>query len=257
MGDAGEVRWERRGSTAFITFDRPSARNALTPSMYERLAELIERAAGESGLRTLVLRGAGGTFVAGSDITQFRAFASAEDGVAYERRIDATVGALEALAVPTIAVVEGVAAGAGLLLAAACDLRLCTPDARFGVPIARTVGNTLSAASTALLVAHLGPARATALLFLAEFMTADDAQQAGFVYDVVDPEKLDARIDGLCDRIAQHAPVTLAVSKEAIRRVLAADVPDEDLIRRAYGSRDFREGVDAFLSKRPPHWTGE
>ena len=257
MDDAGAVHWERRGSAAFLTFDRPSARNALTPSMYDGLATLIARAGDEDGLRVLVLRGAGGTFVAGSDITQFRAFTSADDGVAYERRIDAAIGALEALAVPTIAVIEGVAAGAGLLLAAACDIRLCTPDARFGAPIARTVGNTLSAASTARLLALLGPARATTLLFLAEFLSADQASAAGFVYEVVEPERLDARIGALCDRIAQHAPVTLAVTKEAIRRVLAGDTTDEDLIRRAYGSRDFREGVDAFLSKRPPRWSGE
>lgn len=257
MDEAGQVHWERHGSAAFITFDRPAARNAITPAMYARLEELVAHAADAPGLRVVVLRGAGGTFVAGSDIAHFTTFASADDGVAYERGIDRTVGALERLRVPTLAMIEGVAAGAGMLLAAACDLRICTPDARFGVPIARTVGNALSAASTARLVAHLGPARTAALLFLAELMTADDAHRAGFVHEVVPKHALDDRVIELCARIAEHAPLTIDVSKEMIRRVLAGDGVDDDLLRRVYGSRDFREGVDAFLAKRPPRWTGE
>lgn len=257
MGEAGQVHWERRGNAAFITFDRPSARNAITPAMYARLEELVAHAAGAPGLRVVVLRGAGGTFVAGSDIAHFTTFTSAEDGVAYERGIDRVIGALERLPVPTLAVIQGVAAGAGLLLAAACDLRICTPDARFGVPIARTVGNTLSAESTARLIAHLGPARAAALLFLAELMGADEAHRAGFILEIVPQHALDERVTELCGRIAQHAPLTLDVSKEMIRRVLAGDRVDDDLLRRVYGSRDFREGVDAFLAKRPPRWIGE
>lgn len=257
MSETGEVRWVRHGDVAFIAFDRPAARNAMTPVMYEHLGDVVERVRGEDGLRAVVLRGAGGTFVAGSDIAHFTTFQSPEDGIDYERRIDAAIDALEALPVPTIAVVEGSAAGAGMLLAAACDLRVCTPDARFGVPIARTVGNCLSMASTARLVAHLGPARAKALLFTAEWMMAEEARAIGFVYDVVPAVELDARVMELTARIAQHAPVTLAVTKEAMRRLIATDAGGDDLIRRAYGSRDFQEGVEAFLAKRPPRWTGE
>jgi enoyl-CoA hydratase/carnithine racemase len=249
------VRFERRGDAGFITFDRPAARNAMTWTMYEQFAAALERVAAEARLRVVVLRGAAGSFVAGTDIAQFTDFTSTDDGLAYERRIDDVLADLETLPVPTLAVVEGYAAGAGLMLAAACDLRVCSPDARFGVPIARTVGNALSLANHARLVAQLGPSRVKALLFLADFLSADQALEAGFALEVVPHVALDARVDELCARIASHAPITLRVSKVAIRRVLTAELSDaDDAIREAYRSRDFREGVAAFLEKRSPRW---
>jgi enoyl-CoA hydratase/carnithine racemase len=256
--EAGTVRLERRDATVFLTFDRPRARNAMTWAMYESLAALLARLDPGDGVRVAVLRGAGGTFVAGSDIAQFAAFESSDDGVAYERRLDAVIARLEAVPVPTVAVVEGFAAGAGLAIAAACDLRVCTPDAKFGVPIARTVGNCLSMANYARLVAHLGPARTTALLCTAGFMSAPEAREAGFVLEVVPPDQIDARVHELSERIASLAPITLQVSKQAIRRIVAGlGAEGEDLIRLSYGSRDFREGVAAFLAKRVPVWQGK
>jgi enoyl-CoA hydratase/carnithine racemase len=255
--DSGHVRYERRGTTAFITFDRPSARNALTWSMYEQLASILERLETSHELRVVVLRGAGGSFVAGTDIAQFTDFTSADDGVEYERRLETVVGRLEALPIPTIAVVEGHAVGGGLALASVCDLRICTLDARFSVPIARTVGNCLSTANCARLVMHLGVARTKQLLFLGESLSASDALSAGFVVDAVEPAVLDSRVEELCARIASHAPVTLRVTKEAMRRIVASVASDgEDLTRNAYGSRDFHEGVAAFLGKRAPNWEG-
>lgn len=256
-GPAGSVVFGRNGATASITFDRPSARNALTEPMYAELEACIDRVQHAEGVRVLVLRGAGGAFVSGTDISRFTDFASAEDGVLYERRLDDIVARLEAVPVPTVAVVEGYAAGAGLLLAAACDLRICTPDARFGAPIARTVGNGLSMANTARLVAHFGVARTKALLMTAGFMAAGEAKACGFVIDIVPTGDLDARVNGLCDRLASRAPITVAVTKEMIHRIVAAGLPDgEDLIRRVYGSDDFHEGVAAFLAKRRPEWKG-
>jgi enoyl-CoA hydratase/carnithine racemase len=251
------VRFERRGAVALLTFDRPEARNAMTWAMYDQLAALLERLDPGDGVRVAVFRGAGGSFVAGTDIGQFREFGGEEDGVAYEKRLDAIIGALEAVPVPTLAVVEGYAVGGGLAIAAACDLRVCTPDARFGLPIARTVGNCLSIANHARLLAHLGPGRTKALLLLARYLAAEEARAAGFVLEVVEGERLDARVAELCERLAAHAPVTLQVTKEAIRRITRALSADgEDLVRRAYGSRDFREGVSAFLEKREPRWEG-
>jgi enoyl-CoA hydratase/carnithine racemase len=159
---------------------------------------------------------------------------------------------LEALPIPTLAVVEGAAVGGGLILAAACDVRVCTPDARFGMPIARTVGHGLSVANHARLVAHLGPGRTKAMVFLAELLGADDARAAGFVHEVVGHGTLDDEVDALCRRIASHAPLTLRVTKEAVHRVMARAHPDDDdaeLLRRVYGSHDFRAGVEAFLDK--------
>ncbi len=255
--ETGLVRLERRGTTAFITFDRPSARNAMTWSMYEQLGDALDSLALEPDLRVAVLRGSGGHFAAGTDIAQFAAVRSAEDGAAYERRIDAVISKLESVPAATIAAVEGVAAGAGLVLAAACDLRVCTPDARFGVPIAKTLGNCLSMANHARLVASLGAARTKSLFFMADFMTADEARTLGFVSEVIEPHAFERQLDALAAHVATLAPITLQVTREAVRRMVARlTVEGDDLVRRAYGSSDFREGVAAFVAKRSPRWEG-
>ena len=257
MSASGAVRLERRGATAVITFDRPNARNAMTWSMYEQLETLLDRVRAEPGLRVMVLRGAGGHFVAGTDIAQFVDFQSGDDGVAYERRLEGVLSKLESVPVATIAAVEGYAVGGGMALATACDVRVCTPDARFGVPIAKTVGNCLSMANYARLVASLGAARTSAMLFTAELMGADEARAIGFVTRVVAPGEFDDTVDALSARIASHSPITLQVTREAIRRVVqSASANGDDLVRRAYESRDFHEGVAAFVEKRTPRWEG-
>jgi enoyl-CoA hydratase/carnithine racemase len=255
--DPGAVRYERRDTAAVITFDRPGARNALTWPMYEARDDVLDRVASDRHVRVLVLRGAGGHFAAGTDISQFVAFTSAEDGVQYERRLEAILTKLESIPVPTIAAVQGNALGGGLALAAACDVRIATPDARFGVPIARTVGNCLSMANTARLVASLGAARTRTLLLMADFISADEARTLGFVASVIDPEAFETHLDAFCVALSTHAPITLQVTREAIRRIIARLATDgDDLTRRAYGSRDFHEGVRAFVEKRLPHWEG-
>ena len=255
--ESGTVRFERRDATAIITFDRPSARNAMTWSMYEQLEEALDRVESDADLRVVVLRGAGGHFVAGTDIAQFAGFTSADEGVAYERRLESVLTKLESVPVATVAAVEGFAVGGGLALATACDLRICTPDARFGVPIAKTVGNCLSMANYARLVANLGAARTKALLFTADFMPAEEARTLGFVVGVIESNAFDAALIDLCARIATHAPVTLQVTREAVRRIVNHVASDgDDLVRQAYGSHDFHEGVAAFVAKRAPRWEG-
>jgi len=255
----GEVHFQRDGAVARITFDRPAARNAMTWHMYQRLAEICEQLAGDKKVRVAVFRGAGGkAFIAGTDIAQFLEFKSADDGVAYEEKMERYLSLLEALPMPTLAVIEGWAIGGGLAIAACCDLRIATPEARFGVPIARTLGNCLSVANYARLVAALGASRAKRVLLLAENLTAEEALAGGFLSAIVDPGELDARVDQLCERLQGHAPVTMRVSKEAIRRIVLAGLPDDDdLIRACYGSEDFRIGVRAFVEKKTPQWTGE
>ena len=147
-----EVQFTSEGRVAFLTFNRPEARNAMTWPMYDALAEACDLVDADQRICAFVLRGAGDAFVAGTDISQFTSFASADDGIAYERRMERIIERLEQVSVPTIAQVHGVAAGGGCLIALACDLRVCSPAARFGVPIARTLGNCLSAANCARLV---------------------------------------------------------------------------------------------------------
>jgi enoyl-CoA hydratase/carnithine racemase len=255
---SGSVHFERKAAAAYITFDRPETRNAMTWSMYDQLLSAVETVATEPDVRIVVLRGAGRHFVAGTDIAQFAAFTGGDDGVAYERRIESIVAQLETLPTPTLAVVEGHAAGAGLVIAAACDLRICTPDARFSVPIARTVGNTLTLANHARLVGHLGPARTRTLLMTAASLGAEEARAAGFVLDVVDSAGLDTRVDELVRHVAGLAPLTLRATKALVARALDAMRAggDDSVLRQVYGSADFREGVAAFTEKRPPRWEG-
>jgi len=254
----GEVRLVREGAVARIVFDRPEARNAMTWRMYEQLGDICARLHEDAGVRVAVFRGAGGkAFVAGTDIAQFLDFRSGEDGIAYEARMENYLGAVEALPMPTLAVVEGFCIGGGLAIAACCDLRVATPGSRFGVPIARTLGNCLSVANTARLVAGLGAARAKRVLLLAEMIGEEEALTGGFLAEVIAPADLDRRVGELCDRLAHHAPITMRVSKEAIRRLLHAGLPDDrDLVRECYGSADFALGVRAFVEKREPQWTG-
>jgi enoyl-CoA hydratase/carnithine racemase len=247
-----EVLHERRGPALWVTFNRPKAHNAMTFAMYEELFERCEQADADNDVRALVLRGAGEkAFVAGTDIRQFAAFESGDDGVEYEATIDRIVGRLETVAKPTIALVDGYAMGSGLALSAACDLRICTPEAKFGLPIARTVGNCLSMENYARLAALLGSARLKELIFTARSIEPDEALSIGLATEVVEEDEAEARVQELCERLARHAAVTLRVTKEALRRLRDAGLPDgDDLVRETYGSEDFRRTVQAFLAKR-------
>jgi enoyl-CoA hydratase/carnithine racemase len=241
------VEWERRGPAAWVTFNRPEAHNAMTFEMYEQLFACCEQADGDDDVRVLVLRGAGEkAFVAGTDIRQFLEFSSPEDGLEYERTIDRIVGRLEGVRVPTIALVDGFAMGSGLALSAACDLRICTPAAVFGLPIARTVGNCLSMENYARLAALIGEARVKDIVFTARRVEAEEALAVGLATEVV--EHAAARVEELCELLAGHAAMTMWATKEALRRL--RPVPDgDDLVREVYGSAEFRERVEAFLRR--------
>lgn len=254
----GEVLLDTDGPIATVTFHRPHARNAMTWPMYAELARLCDVLDADSSVRVVVLRGAGQrAFVAGTDIAEFTGFTGADDGVAYERRLVAVLERLEALTVPTVAAVHGWATGGGMAIAASCDLRVCTPDSRFAVPIARTLGNCLSMATYWRLVHLLGASRTAQLLLLASELDAPTALACGFVARVATDRSLDDEVRDVCQRLLGHAPLTIAATRQALRRIRQADLPDgEDLVAACYGSQDFAEGVRAFLDKRPPHWQG-
>jgi enoyl-CoA hydratase len=255
-----EAQFESIGPLAFLTFNRPKARNALTWAMYDALVQACDRVDADDTVRVLVVRAAGDSFAAGTDIRQFSEFRSADEGIAYERRLDAVIDRLEQVSVPTIAQVHGVAAGAGCAIALTCDLRVCTPAAQFGVPIARTLGNCLSAANLARLVDLVGPARTKELLFTGRLLDVMEAASLGLVTEVAEPGDIDDTVRELAQLIAANAPLTIRATKEVVRRIAARrrlGTPDaDDLIAACYASQDFREGVAAFLEKRPPRFTG-
>jgi enoyl-CoA hydratase/carnithine racemase len=251
--------YEVRNGVGQITFNRPQARNSLTFDMYERLAAICEAAANDRSLKVLILTGAGDkAFAAGTDINQFRAFNTPQDAIGYEARIDRVLTALEQCQVPTIAAINGACTGGGAGIAACCDLRIGTTTAKFGFPIARTLGNCLSASNIGRLSALIGATRLKEIIFTARLIEAREAAGIGLLHEVVeDLAALQRRADELAQLVASHAPLTLRATKQALLRAQPKPAADEDLILMCYQSRDFREGMDAFLNKRPPQWTGE
>ncbi|GAB3268465.1 Clp protease/crotonase-like domain-containing protein [Arthrobacter pigmenti] len=246
---------DRTGSTLTVTFNRPKQRNAMTWDMYQGLQEACERVDEDEAIRVMVLRGAGGdAFVAGTDIGQFTEFDGAR-GVQYEEQISAVLGRLGAVNVPVVAAVEGYCIGGGLGLASVADVRICNPAAKFGVPIARTLGNCLSISTLSVLAELLGRSRTADLLLTARMMPAGEALGCGFVSAVADD--VDAELATLTGRLANQAPLTMWAVKEGLRRLhQGEDIDDDDIVKTVYGSDDFANAVRSFLNKEKPVWTG-
>jgi enoyl-CoA hydratase len=259
--ELGDLLFEVRNGIGRATFNRPQARNAFTFEMYERLAHICEQADKDRSIKVLVLQGAGDkAFASGTDINQFRAFKTPEHAIEYESRLDRVLATLEECRVPTIAAIAGACTGGGAGIAACCDLRVGTKTTRFGFPIARTLGNCLSMSSVSRLAALIGPARVKDLIFTARLVGAEEAARVGLLNEVVeDLPALQQRVEELATLIAANAPLTLRATKQALARLQRrlSREEGEDLILMCYMSRDFREGLDAFLNKRQPQWAGE
>jgi len=206
---------------ARLTFNRPQARNALTFAMYERMAEICDNVNADRSIKAMILTGAGDkAFASGTDISQFRAFKTAQDALDYESRIDRVLGALEAVRVPTIAAIAGACTGGGAGIAACCDIRIGTAATRIGFPIARTLGNCLSMSNISRLVALIGPARTKDLIFKARLVEAPEALALGLLNEVVpDVETLLRRADETATLVAGSGPMTLERHKAVVRRI--------------------------------------
>ncbi|MCC1494623.1 enoyl-CoA hydratase/isomerase family protein [Cognatishimia sp. F0-27] len=255
----GDITSELRGSSLWVTFNRPEARNALTFAMYEELARLCETVPTDGTVKAMIVTGAGGkAFAAGTDMTQFRAFETPQDALDYENEITRVLGAVDRCPVPTIAAIHGACTGGGASIAAACDIRIATDALKFGFPIARTLGNCLNAGNLARLSELMGAGRVREMIFTARLMGADEALSVGLVSEVLaDEAALLERADALAARLAGMAPLTLRATKEAMRRNRdALAVTDDDLITMCYMSEDFKHGLQAFLAKAKPEWSG-
>jgi enoyl-CoA hydratase len=259
---AGELLVEQKGAVRWVTFNRPQARNAMTWNMYERLVITCEDINADRTVRAVVLTGAGGqAFVAGTDISQFRDFKTEQDALDYEAKGNKVMSTLESVRVPVIAAIAGPCTGAGAAIAACCDIRIGSPSARYGFPIARTLGNCLSMPNYARAAALLGIARLKDLIMRARLMDSSEMLACGMLSEITpDEAALLPRAQALAEELAQLAPLTLWATKEALRRIRDRMVPeggDSDLITACYMSQDFREGVDSFLNKRKAQWKGE
>jgi enoyl-CoA hydratase len=260
--NSDELIVERRGNVEWLIFNRPAVRNAMTWNMYERLAETCDAINRDPAVKAVVLTGAGGqAFVSGTDIAQFRSMKTAGDFLDYETSGTAVLGALETVRVPTIAAIAGFCTGAGAAIVNCCDLRIASPSARYGFPIARTLGNGLSMTNYARAASLLGISRLKDLIFRARLIAAEEMFSWGIVSEVTSSEdSLLPRAQELAEQVAGHAPLTLWATKESLRKIRDQMVPspnNSDLLLSVYMSSDFREGVESFLEKRRPEWTGE
>jgi enoyl-CoA hydratase len=260
--NSDNLLFEVRDGVAWIGFNRPDSRNAMTWEMYDALETACDQLADEDSVHAVVLHGVGGeAFVAGTDITQFATFTAPEDAIGYERRIDRVVGKLEALPKPTIAMIEGYCVGGGAALAMVCDFRYSTPSLKFGVPIARTLGNSLSITNVSRLIDMVGIARTKEVLMMAKLFNADEAQQAGLVNGVFAPEAIADEVASIASEFANRAPLTLQASKALVGRVQAqrraAAEASDDWVTTCYMSDDFKAAVNKFINKTPFAWTGK
>lgn len=255
-----EILFEVNDGIARLVFNRPQARNAMTFAMYDRLGEVCRQVNQDASVKVLILRGAGDkAFVSGTDISQFRDFHTAEQAKSYEKKMDDVFDALEDVRVPTIAAIQGACTGGGAGIAAACDLRVGAPSAKFGFPIARTLGNTLSTRNLSRLAGLVGVARTKDILLLARLMDTDEMKAIGLLNEITAENDLHARAEAMAKKLMEHAPITLRTTKQVLNQVLRgwAAEGNSDHVVEAYTSKDFKEGIEAFLGKRKPDWRGE
>jgi enoyl-CoA hydratase/carnithine racemase len=252
---------EGDGPLAFIVFNRPRVRNALTFDMWERIPKVLTELAADGRTRVAVFRGAGEHFTAGADIREFETRrANAEQARVYNQTADRAMTSIEEAPFPTLAMIRGVCLGGGCELAMACDLRLAGDDARFGIPVAQR-GITIGAQEMRRLVHLVGPAEAKRILYTAETFGAAEALRMGLVNEVVPAADLEARVRAVADRIAANAPLSIKAIKAGVHAAFGLGGPGaieaaEALALALFDSRDFQEASAAFLEKRKPVFTG-
>lgn len=256
--ESGDLLFRIENDIGIITFNRPESRNALTFDMYDQVRSLSLELVNSRDIKALVVHGAGDkAFAAGTDISGFRNFSSAEDALAYERQMDEVLDAFEKIPVPTIAAIFGACTGGGAAIASACDIRFSNDRLKYGFPIARTLGNCLSNQNLSRQIWLLGASKVKELMLTARLMEAPEALTAGLVSKISDDPLAEAL--KLADTLKGHAPLTMTATKEAMRRLRNESITseDRDLIVQCYTSEDFHEGIEAFLAKRTPHWSGK
>ena len=250
---------EIHSNILWVTLNRPNARNAISFEMYDKIGELCKNATTNPDIKAIIFTGSGNyAFSAGTDVTQYKNLESSSDGTACEKRIEATLEAIERCPLPTVASINGVCTGMGVMIAAVCDIRIAVHDARFGFPFPLRLGSCVSAINLARLTSLIGSGRTREFIFSARFMYAEEAKNIGLVSEISHTmAAMKAESESIARHLAHMAPLSIQATKEAMRRNLAASIVDDsDLLDLCFSSKDFQNGLDAFIAKEKPTWTG-
>lgn len=258
---SAEIRTEIEGSVATVLLDGPESHNVLSGSGWLELARVFAQLSRRDEPRGVVIRGVGGrAFSAGSDISHFeRQRDTPDDAKEYSRAIAEALEEIRECRHPTVALIEGLCVGGGLEVASCCDVRVCGASARFGAPINR-LGVTMAHAELEPLLTLLGPAPVLDLLLTGDLIGAERAREIGLVSRVFPDGEVLAQGYALVGRITSGAPLVNRWHKRFIRQIVSGEVitaRDREVALEAFQTRDYREGREAFMEKRPPDFVGE
>jgi enoyl-CoA hydratase/carnithine racemase len=244
------------GGAATLLFNRPEKRNALNVAMWAAIPDLIEEAQRDPTIKLLFVRGAGGVFAAGADISEMpEVYATHQAALENDKKIQGAMRALEDCTKPTIALIEGPCVGGGCGLALACDLRIGAMGSRYGVTPAK-LGLVYGAADTRRLVQAVGLSKAKDILFTGRLLEAEEAFRIGLIDQLVSAEGLEALAADYASRIAAASQFSIQSQKAILRLLRASQADEAEQSRALFGAsfvgEDFKEGFAAFMEKRPP-----
>jgi enoyl-CoA hydratase/carnithine racemase len=248
------------GATGWIVFNNPERRNAVSVDMWEALPQALAGFEADPEVRLVVLAGAGDkAFVSGADISQFEKERSGPEAVQrYEELAEGAQAKLQGFDKPVLAMIRGYCLGAGLNIAAICDLRIAAEDARFGIPAAK-MGLGYRASSMKNLVDLVGIPYAKEIMLTARQFSAAEAKEMGLVHKVVKIEELERTVNEYCETLAGNAPLTMRAAKRILREVSRADydvAKCKAWVKECFDSEDYKEGRKAFMEKRKPVFRG-
>ncbi len=249
------ILWSVDGGVGLVTMNRPKALNALNAQTLRELGQLLDAVERDAGLKALVVTGGGEkAFVAGADIAEMSALGPLE-ARRFAEMGQRTFERLEALSIPTIAAVNGFALGGGCELAMACDLIYASEKARFGQPEVN-LGIIPGFGGTQRLQRRVGPARAREMILTGDMVDAAGAKAWGLALDVLPPEKLLEHAMAQARKIASKGPAAIAAARRILRATAAPQLAagqemEADAFGMLFGTEDGREGLKAFVEKRP------
>lgn len=252
----------KEGGVGYVIFNNPERHNAVSLEMWAATRDILEAFRKDDAVRVVVLTGAGGkAFVSGADISKFGSERASEEAVAqYNAITEQAFSGVHDFPKPTIAMIRGYCIGGGMALATCCDMRICTPGSRFGIPAAK-LGLGYDYKGVRRLMNVVGPAFAKEIFFTARQFDAEEAQQMGFVNRVVPEGELESYVKAYADAIAANAPLTVGSIKLIVGEALK-DESQRDMqaanasVKRCFDSEDYVEGRTAFMEKRKPVFTG-